>query len=404
MNVARRLGTLERAAEESRKEAGKETAVMTESLKQILRRVIRFLLFAVVVAVLGDGSARGQQNNIQGNNVVLGTWDASQAARTNNSRTGTGSPVGRDSCLRVGESYFQTDAAAGQNVWYCTTAGYPGLWVVGAGLVTIGASLPASCAVGQQYFVTMSGATYGLNVCIATNTWTAQSGASGSGTVTSVSASCLPWLTCPVSTATTTPALAIGAANSQTSHQVIGTCGSATAFGPCALVAGDLPSISLTTGVIGTLQAAQEPAHTGDMTNTAGSLATTVVGLNGTNLAGLSTGADRRFKRRCRCRVPIPPQRIDHAVLPVDLGGVQHEEVTTAFRVDFGLKVRTSLLAANTTWLKVLAPGTSLFLGFLRRRASIGHSRCQNRAATFRAEIYARGQPASTAAALCTRL
>jgi hypothetical protein len=251
---------------------------------------MRLLLFAAVVAVLGHGGARGQQNTITGYNQIVGQRDASQAARTNVSRTGTGSPVGRDQCNRPGESYFQTDAAAGQNNWYCTVAGSPGTWVIGVGPVAVGASLPATCAVGQQYFVTTSGATYGLNVCIATNTWTAQSGASGSGTVTSVSASCLPWLTCPVLTATTTPALAIGAANSQTSHQVIGTCGSATSFGPCLLVAGDLPPISLTTGVTGTLQAAQEPAHTGDMTNTAGSLATTVVGLNGTNLAGLSTG------------------------------------------------------------------------------------------------------------------
>jgi hypothetical protein len=104
-----------------------------------------------------------------------------------------------------------------------------------------------------------------LNICTASNAWTL-AGSGASGTVTSISATCLSWLTCPVATATTTPALAIGAATGQTSHQVIGTCGSATAFGPCALVAGDLPSISLTTGVIGTLQPAQEPAHTGDMT------------------------------------------------------------------------------------------------------------------------------------------
>lgn len=45
-----------------------------------------------------------------------------------------------------------------------------------------------------------------------------------------------------------------------------------------------------TTGLTGTLQAAQEPAHTGDMTNTAGSLATTVGKINGTSLAGLATG------------------------------------------------------------------------------------------------------------------
>ena len=262
---------------------------MTESQKEVFRRISRFLPLAAVVAVFGHGGASGQINTITGYNQVLGQWDASHAARTNNSRTGVGSPVSRDQCNRPGESYFQTDAAAGQNNWYCTVAGSPGTWVIGVGPVAVGASLPGTCAVGQQYFVTASGATYGLNICTATNTWTL-SAASSSGTVTSVSAFCLPWLTCPVSTATTTPALAIGVANSQTSHQVIGTCGSATSFAPCSLVAGDLPSISLTTGVTGTLQAAQEPAHTGDMTNVAGSLATSVVGLNGTLLSGLSTG------------------------------------------------------------------------------------------------------------------
>lgn len=235
---------------------------MTESLMQVSGRFIRLLPFAAVVALLGH-DARGQQNTITGYNQVMGQWNASQAARTNNSRTGTGSPVGRDDCLRAGESYFQTDATAGQNNWYCVSAGSPGSWIIAIGPITVGASLPVTCSVGQQYFVTTPGAAYGLNVCTATNTWTAQSGASGSGTVTSVSASCLPWLTCPVSTATTTPALAIGAANSQTSHQVIGTCGNLTAFAPCSLVAGDLPSIPLATGVTGTLPAANLPAPAG---------------------------------------------------------------------------------------------------------------------------------------------
>lgn len=48
-----------------------------------------------------------------------------------------------------------------------------------------------------------------------------------------------------------------------------------------------------TTGLTGTLQAGQEPAHTGDMTNTAGSLATTVTKTNGVsfgNYATLSAG------------------------------------------------------------------------------------------------------------------
>jgi len=50
-------------------------------------------------------------------------------------------------------------------------------------------------------------------------------------------------------------------------------------------------SISITTAQLsGTTTAAQEPAHTCDMTNTAGSLVTTVKGINGTLLSGLSTG------------------------------------------------------------------------------------------------------------------
>lgn len=55
------------------------------------------------------------------------------------------------------------------------------------------------------------------------------------------------------------------------------SAGTAT-FGACT----DAACASFpTTGLTGTLQAAQEPAHTGDMTNTAGSLATTVTKING---------------------------------------------------------------------------------------------------------------------------
>lgn len=52
----------------------------------------------------------------------------------------------------------------------------------------------------------------------------------------------------------------------------------------------DIPTLSLATAVSGTLQAAQEPAHTGDATNSAGSLAMTVKGINGTLLSSLATG------------------------------------------------------------------------------------------------------------------
>jgi hypothetical protein len=122
---------------------------MKNPLKQDSRRIIWFLLLATV---LGH-DAHAQQNTITGYNQIVGQWDASQAARTNNSRTGTGSPVGRDGCLRAGESYFQTDATAGQNNWYCVVTGYRGSWINSLGIVTVGSSLPATCTVGQPTWV-----------------------------------------------------------------------------------------------------------------------------------------------------------------------------------------------------------------------------------------------------------
>jgi hypothetical protein len=57
-----------------------------------------------------------------------------------------------------------------------------------------------------------------------------------------------------------------------------------TMSGDCTLVAsGAITCTHAASSLTGTLQAAQEPAHTGDMTNTAGSLATTVTGINGVN-------------------------------------------------------------------------------------------------------------------------
>src|ERR1022692_1224681 len=50
------------------------------------------------------------------------------------------------------------------------------------------------------------------------------------------------WLTCMISGG----ALTLGAASGQASHQVIGTCGSATSFGPCSLGIADLPGTLVT--------------------------------------------------------------------------------------------------------------------------------------------------------------
>ena len=75
-------------------------------------------------------------------------------------------------------------------------------------------------------------------VCDAAGAWIAPSG----GSVTNFVLGTWPlWLTPSVTLSTTTPTLAAAATAGQTSHQVIGTCGTATTFGPCALQSGDIP-------------------------------------------------------------------------------------------------------------------------------------------------------------------
>lgn len=67
-------------------------------------------------------------------------------------------------------------------------------------------------------------------------------GGGGSGTVTSVALTVPSWLTVAGSPVTTAGTFAVTAAAAQTSHQVIGTCGTATTFGPCSLAIADIPS------------------------------------------------------------------------------------------------------------------------------------------------------------------
>ena len=72
------------------------------------------------------------------------------------------------------------------------------------------------------------------------------SGGGGSGTVTSVAQTVPSWMSVSGSPITTAGTLALTGATGQTSHQVVGTCGSSTTVGQCSLVAGDLPIIPIT--------------------------------------------------------------------------------------------------------------------------------------------------------------
>jgi hypothetical protein len=73
-------------------------------------------------------------------------------------------------------------------------------------------------------------------------------GGGGSGTVSYVGLSDLSWLSVSGTPITTSGTFTVSPATGQTSHEVIGTCGTATQFTPCALTATDLPSSGVTAG------------------------------------------------------------------------------------------------------------------------------------------------------------
>ena len=123
------------------------------------------------------------------------------------------------------------------------------------------------------------------------------------GTVGSVTCGSfgISWLTCSFGGNSTTPTLTLNAATGQVSHQVIGTCGPATSFGPCALTGAELPNPGASSlgGIeayaavshqwINTISTFGVPASTqpacGDLSNAVASCST-----DATNASNISTG------------------------------------------------------------------------------------------------------------------
>jgi hypothetical protein len=62
------------------------------------------------------GSAGFAQTTINGGRVIVGAWDASNAASSKPAKTGTALPM----TCGIGEQFFKTDATQGQNLYFCT--------------------------------------------------------------------------------------------------------------------------------------------------------------------------------------------------------------------------------------------------------------------------------------------
>ena len=113
----------------------------------------------------------------------------------------------------------------------------------GAGLAFVAAA-PATCTPGVTASIQLSVSPYSIEYCSATNTWTALS---SGGSVTSAALAVPSWLAVTGSPITTAGTFTVASATGLTSHEVVGTCGSATTVSLCALVAGDIPTLNQST-------------------------------------------------------------------------------------------------------------------------------------------------------------
>ena len=72
------------------------------------------------ILALGIESLLPGQTTINGSRVMMGSWNAAGATHTLPSKTGLTALL--PSTCTQGEEYFATDAAAGQNQYYCASA------------------------------------------------------------------------------------------------------------------------------------------------------------------------------------------------------------------------------------------------------------------------------------------
>jgi len=129
-----------------------------------MKRAILFVAFAAVC---------GAQTTVNGGRDYKGTLkasgnvsavDFSGAGATAPARAGTS--ASRPSGCSQGQIYFATDVTAGQNLYFCTVTGTPGVWTQMSGSTTGGgggsAAYISSLLAGPDLTRTITGATHGF--------------------------------------------------------------------------------------------------------------------------------------------------------------------------------------------------------------------------------------------------
>lgn len=87
--------------------------------------MIRIIAAIVLSACMTQG-----QTVINGNRAITGAWDAAAAASTKPAKSGTSLPA----VCSTGEQFFKTDAAAGKNLYLCTS---PDTWTRSAQIPSV---------------------------------------------------------------------------------------------------------------------------------------------------------------------------------------------------------------------------------------------------------------------------
>ena len=138
-----------------------------------MKRAILFVTFAGLCgAQTTVNGGRDYKGTLKASGSVA-TVDFTGAASTAPAKAGT--LASRPTACTQGHVYFATDAAAGQNLYFCTTTGTPGVWTQmsggsgGATTAVAGSGAPSgNCTPPLLYVDTTN---QDLWYCGATNTW-----------------------------------------------------------------------------------------------------------------------------------------------------------------------------------------------------------------------------------------